>query len=106
MLFPNEAVVMLLARVIGMLGPIDKDMLERGQETHKYFTKDYDLYHINEDTSLLEYIIPEETSLEHQLSVSDPLFLDFVRKLLEINPQKRPTAKEVLDHPWLSHWYE
>lgn len=102
-LFPNEAVVMLLARVIGMLGPIDKDMLERGQETHKYFTKDYDLYHINEDTSLLEYIIPEETSLEHQLSVSDPLFLDFVRKLLEINPQKRPTAKEVLDHPWLSH---
>ncbi|XP_059302118.1 uncharacterized protein LOC132054059 isoform X1 [Lycium ferocissimum] len=105
-LFPNEAVVMLLARVIGMLGPIDLDMLERGQETHKYFTKDYDLYHINEDTSLLEYIIPEETSLEHQLSVSDPLFLDFVRKLLEINPQKRPTAKEALGHPWLSHWYE
>ncbi|MCD7468588.1 hypothetical protein HAX54_006948 [Datura stramonium] len=105
-LFPNEAVVMLLARVIGMLGPIDMDMLERGQETHKYFTKDYDLYHINEDTSLLEYIIPEETSLEHQLSVSDPLFLDFVRKLLAINPQKRPTAKEALGHPWLSHWYE
>lgn len=48
MLFPNEAVVMLLARVIGMLGPVDMDMLERGQETQKYFTKDYDLYHINE----------------------------------------------------------
>ncbi|KAJ8558550.1 hypothetical protein K7X08_034079 [Anisodus acutangulus] len=105
-LFPNEAVVMLLAHVIGMLGPIDMDMLEKGQETHKYFTKDYDLYHINEDTSLLEYIIPEETSLEHQLSVSDPLFLDFVIKLLEISPQKRPTAKEALDHPWLCHSYE
>lgn len=39
---------MLLARVIGMLGPVDMDMLERGQETQKYFTKDYDLYHINE----------------------------------------------------------
>lgn len=48
MLFPNEAVVMLLARMIGMLGPIDGDMLQRGQEAHKYFTKDYDLYHINE----------------------------------------------------------
>ncbi|CAN4097642.1 unnamed protein product [Withania somnifera] len=105
-LFPNEAVVMLLARVIGMLGPLDVDMLERGQETHKYFTKDYDLYCVNEDTSLLEYIIPEETSLEHQLSVSDPLFLDFVRKLLEINPLKRPMAKEALGHPWLSHHYE
>lgn len=39
---------MLLARLIGMLGPIDTDMLERGQETYKYFTKDYDLYYINE----------------------------------------------------------
>ncbi|XP_009773492.1 uncharacterized protein LOC107777685 isoform X1 [Nicotiana tabacum] len=105
-LFPNEAIVMLLARMIGMLGPIDVDMLQRGQETHKYFTKDYDLYHIHEDTDLLEYIIPEETSLEHQLPVSDPLFLDFVRKLLEINPQSRPTAKEAIGHPWLSHRYE
>ncbi|KVI04853.1 Protein kinase, catalytic domain-containing protein [Cynara cardunculus var. scolymus] len=42
------SVVILLARVIGMLGPIDTEMLESGQETDKYFTKDFDLYHINE----------------------------------------------------------
>ena len=39
---------MLLARVIGILGPIDMEMLEKGEETHKYFTEDYDLYFINE----------------------------------------------------------
>lgn len=39
---------MALARMIGMLGPIDMEMLEKGQETHKYFTEEYDLYLINE----------------------------------------------------------
>lgn len=48
MLFPNDAVVMILARMIGMLGPIDLEMLARGQETNKYFTKEYDLYYLNE----------------------------------------------------------
>ncbi|KAK4385338.1 hypothetical protein Sango_2657800 [Sesamum angolense] len=78
-LFPNEAVVMLLARMIGLLGPIDMDMLQKGQETHKYFTKEYDLYYINEEANQLEYIIPEESSLEHHLQISDPEFVDFLR---------------------------
>lgn len=47
-LFPNEAIAMILARMVGILGPIDTEMLENGNETHKYFTKDYDLYYINE----------------------------------------------------------
>lgn len=47
-LFPNEAVALLLARMIAMLGPIDVDMLQNGQETHKYFTNEYDLYYTDE----------------------------------------------------------
>lgn len=47
-LFPNEAVVTLLARMIGIIGPIDMEMLQNGQETNKYFTDDYDLYYLNE----------------------------------------------------------
>ncbi|XP_076946682.1 uncharacterized protein LOC143618302, partial [Bidens hawaiensis] len=101
-LFPNDEVAILLARVIGMLGPIDIEMLENGQETDKYFTKDFDLYHINEETDQMEYIIPQNASLEEHLQVSDALFLDFVKSLLEINPQNRPTASEALQHPWLS----
>lgn len=31
-----------------MLGPIDMDLLQKGRDTHKYFTNEYDLYHINE----------------------------------------------------------
>ncbi|KAG7614984.1 Protein kinase domain [Arabidopsis thaliana x Arabidopsis arenosa] len=101
-LFPNEAVAMILARIVAVLGPIETEMLKKGQETHKYFTKEYDLYHLNEESNEIEYIITEESSLEEQLQVSDELFLDFVRTLLEINPLRRPTALEALNHPWLS----
>ncbi|XP_011047150.1 PREDICTED: probable serine/threonine-protein kinase DDB_G0293276 isoform X4 [Populus euphratica] len=104
-LFPNDAVVMILTRMIGMLGPIDPEMLETGQDTHKYFTEEYDLYHLNEETNQVEFLIPEESSLEHHLQVSDVGFIDFVRDLLELNPLRRPTAREALEHPWLSHSY-
>ncbi|KAK1421337.1 hypothetical protein QVD17_23588 [Tagetes erecta] len=105
-LFPNEELAILLARVIGTLGPIDIDMLERGQETSKYFTDEFDLYHINEETNEMEYITPQETSLEERVQVTDTLFIGFIRNLLEINPQRRPTAREALKHPWLSFHYD
>mmetsp|Transcript_24836 Transcript_24836/g.57026 ORF Transcript_24836/g.57026 Transcript_24836/m.57026 type:complete len:729 (-) Transcript_24836:2059-4245(-) len=31
------------------------------------------------------------------------VFVDFVRKLLIIDPEKRPTAEEALDHPWMRY---
>ncbi|KAK7385763.1 hypothetical protein VNO78_31615 [Psophocarpus tetragonolobus] len=104
-LFPNDAVVMILARMIGMLGSIDMEMLVKGQETHKYFTKEYDIYYVNEENDQLEYIIPEESSLEQHLQVADIMFIDFVRYLLGINPKRRPTARQALSHPWLSYVY-
>ncbi|XP_050385641.1 DYRK-family kinase pom1 [Argentina anserina] len=105
-LFPNDVIVTILSRIIGMLGPIDLDMLVKGQETDKYFTNELDLYHINEETNQLEYIIPEDSSLEQHLQVTDIGFIDFVQSLLEINPQRRPSAAEALEHPWLSYSYE
>ncbi|KEH28286.1 putative dual-specificity kinase CMGC-DYRK-PRP4 family [Medicago truncatula] len=105
-LFPNDAVVMILARMIGMFGPFDMEMLVKGQETHKYFTKEYDIYFINEETDQLEYIIPEETSLEHHLQINDTMFIDFVSYLLNVNPKRRPTARQALKHPWLSYVYK
>ncbi|KAI3964815.1 hypothetical protein MKW92_006624 [Papaver armeniacum] len=104
-LFPNEALVVLLSRIIGMFGLPDMEMLVKGQETHKYFTKEYDLYHMNEETNQMECIIPEESSLEHHLQVSDIGFIEFVKDLLEVNPSRRPTASEALQHPWLSYPY-
>jgi len=52
-LFPNEPVPMMLAQMIGIVGPIDMETLELGQETQKYFTDDYDLFTKNEVTFLI-----------------------------------------------------
>ncbi|KAI4339163.1 hypothetical protein MLD38_024132 [Melastoma candidum] len=103
-LFPNEPIVMILARVIGLLGLIDVEMLENGQETSKYFTEEFDLYYVNE-TDQLEYVIPQTSTLGDHLGVSDIGFLDFLKCLLEIDPKRRPSAREAMDHPWLSYDY-
>ncbi|KAJ7555067.1 hypothetical protein O6H91_05G021000 [Diphasiastrum complanatum] len=105
-LFQNDSLATLLARVVGILGPIDPDMLAKGHDIHKYFTKSHKLYERNPDTDRLEYLLPKKTSLAHRLPMGDQGFVDFVDYLLQINPQKRPSASEALKHPWLSFPYE
>ncbi|XP_057546332.1 uncharacterized protein LOC130825230 [Amaranthus tricolor] len=105
-LFQNDSPATLLARVIGIIGPIDQEMLAKGRDTYKYFTKNHMLYERNQETSRLEYLIPKKTSLRHRLPMGDQGFIDFVAHLLEVNSRKRPSAAEALKHPWLSYPYE
>ncbi|KAK7291329.1 hypothetical protein RIF29_06381 [Crotalaria pallida] len=105
-LFQNDSPATLLARVIGIIGPVDQSMLAKGRDTYKYFTKNHMLYERNPESNRLEYLIPKKTSLRHRLPMGDQGFIDFVSHLLEINPKKRPSASEALKHPWLSYPYE
>nr|KYP67422.1 putative serine/threonine-protein kinase dyrk2 [Cajanus cajan] len=105
-LFHNDSPATLLARVIGIIDPIDQSMLAKGRDTYKYFTKNHMLYERNQETNRLEYLIPKKTSLRHRLPMGDQGFIDFVAHLLEVNPKKRPSASEALKHPWLSYPYE
>lgn len=47
-LFQNDSPATLLARVIGIIGPIDQGMLAKGRDTYKYFTKNHMLYERNQ----------------------------------------------------------
>ncbi|CAN1266698.1 Probable serine/threonine-protein kinase dyrk2 [Linum perenne] len=105
-LFQNDSPATLLARVIGIIGAIEQEMLAKGRDTYKYFTKNHMLYERNQETNRLEYLVPKKTSLRHRLPMGDHGFIDFVRHLLEVNPNKRPSAAEALKHPWLSFPYE
>ncbi|KAK1314614.1 Serine/threonine-protein kinase AFC2 [Acorus calamus] len=105
-LFQNDSPATLLARVLGIIGPIEQGMLAKGRDTYKYFTKNQSLYERNQETNRLEYLIPKKTSLRHRLPMGDQGFIDFVGHILEVNPTKRPTASEALKHPWLSFPYE
>ncbi|KAL8153545.1 hypothetical protein V2J09_011305 [Rumex salicifolius] len=105
-IFQNDSPATLLARVIGIIGPIQQEMLAKGRDTCKYFTKNHMLYERNQESNRLEYLIPKKSSLRHRLPMGDQGFIDFISYLLEINPRKRPSASEALNHPWLSYPYE
>jgi hypothetical protein len=64
-LFPNESVSTILARIIGIIGPIDTKMLALGQETQKYFTEEYDLFHKNEVHNLVHFfqLVPVSSNI-------------------------------------------
>jgi hypothetical protein len=47
-LFQNDSLATLLARVVGILGPIDPELLRKGRDTHKFFTKNHRLYERNQ----------------------------------------------------------
>ncbi|XP_042013590.1 uncharacterized protein LOC121761944 [Salvia splendens] len=105
-LFQNDSPATLLARVIGIIGSIEQGILAKGRDTYKYFTKNHMLYERNQDSNRLEYLIPKKSSLRHRLPMGDQGFIDFVAHLLEVNPDKRPSASEALKHPWLQYPYE
>lgn len=50
----------------------------------------------------IHIMVPKKTTLKARVKAEDPYYLDFVRWLLEIDPTKRPSAKEALQHPWLT----
>ncbi|RRT68595.1 hypothetical protein B296_00006650 [Ensete ventricosum] len=47
-LFQNDSPATLLARIMGIIGPIDQEMLAKGRDTYKYFTKNHMLYERNQ----------------------------------------------------------
>jgi len=98
-LFQNYSVVTLLARIIGITGPIPNAMLKKGIYVSKYFTEEGKLF------ENMEIITPKKITLQQRINSDDTLFLDFLKKLLTADQVCRPTASEALQHPWLKKVY-
>uniref|UniRef100_A0A7S3KIB6 Protein kinase domain-containing protein n=1 Tax=Euplotes crassus TaxID=5936 RepID=A0A7S3KIB6_EUPCR len=125
-LFQNESVVGLLARVIGIMGPIPEHMAREGKHVSNYFTDEGILYQeaggvdmhsqnvsesakrrhrkkMEQEGYSYNMVIPKKTHLKARLNnVDDPLFVDFLSKTLDVDPEKRLSASEALKHPWLT----
>lgn len=59
----------------------------------------YKKIHLQGGVDILQ---PRISSLASVLDSFDPTMVDFVEKLLTLDPEKRYTAEEALQHPWLS----
>lgn len=57
----------------------------------------------NEDEELeVHILVSKKTTIKQRMGTDDEMFVDFVRWLLEVDPIKRPSAKEAMTHPWLT----
>lgn len=127
-LFQNDSVQGLLARVVGIIGPVPEYMMKEGRLVSNFFTREGLIYQEagaaedqsdsskakeapkkkagprkGEDGDLKVHIlVPKKTTLKARVKSDDAYFLDFIRWLLEVDPTKRPSAKEAMSHPWLT----
>lgn len=110
LLFENLSAATLLAQIIGTCGPIPEWMLEKGTEAQSFFRQNqlYEVVAISTDpnypdevTHMVQLHFPKPTTLKDRLDADDDLFVDFMSQLLQIDPNKRPTAAEALKHEFL-----
>ena len=75
-LFQNDSPATLLARVIGIISPIDQSMLAKGRDTYKYFTKNHMLYERNQVNlcCVVKYFLTCECDMKPPYS-SKPFFI-------------------------------
>ena len=111
-LFQNDSSQSLLARILGIIGPVPSHMLHTGRNVDQFFLERHHLY-VELDAAgvvrgkgrLVQLLVPKRTSLFQRMRVQDPEFLDFLAKLLQIDPDLRLEAESALAHPWLKSKY-
>mmetsp|Transcript_23909 Transcript_23909/g.68401 ORF Transcript_23909/g.68401 Transcript_23909/m.68401 type:complete len:743 (-) Transcript_23909:223-2451(-) len=113
MLFQNDSIQSLLARMISIMGPFPAHMLASGKQVSKYFTQDGRLYQLAEPAAeagafpALQQrrailLLPKRSSLRQRMRTEDERFIDFLSNLLKLDPAERLTAPQALRHPWLA----
>jgi len=130
-LFQNESIQGMLARMQSVLGGFPEELLLFGTETTRYFTSGFVVYkregkegdeeegeeeeeaeemggreeggegEEGEEGGKVSLLYPKKSCLAARIRTNDVLFLDFVGALLMLHPTHRPTAEEALKHPWL-----
>ncbi|MCQ2818105.1 MAG: DYRK family dual specificity protein kinase [archaeon] len=111
-LFQSDSVQGLLARVIGIIGPIPDWMFEKGKTVKDLFTDELLLYmeaplddKSKTNEKKMHVFVPKKSNLKKRVGSNDKEFIDFIKYLLTIDPNLRPTATEALNHPWMKKKY-
>lgn len=113
-LFQNESIIEMLARIEATCGALPKEMVLAGRKSGDYYLTSGLLYKENvteengETVVLYDIYRPTRSNLAEKLGLNpsnrgeiETMFLDFLSRLLTLDPLNRPTAKEALCHEWI-----
>ena len=117
-LFQNDSIQSMLARIIGICGPIPNWMYEKGKLVNDFFTKEKLLYmepnatdnneSVNQTSpqergKKVHILVPKRSSLRKRIRTNNEQFFSFLSGLLKIDPNDRLSAKEALNHPFIKN---
>ena len=83
-----------------LCGMPPESMIDKSRKKDYYFDTDYSPFLI-EDVDLGILRIPNSRTIKEAVPSEDDGFLDFIMKCLEIDPEKRFSACEAMEHPWI-----
>lgn len=90
-----------LAHIIELLGEIPKRIINSGKQSRQYFNKKGELRHI---AWLKPWDLYDVLTDKYNWSPQDAKdFAAFLRPMLDFDPNRRATAAECLQHPWLRY---
>ena len=76
-------------------------MIDKSRKKEHYFDTDYSPFLIeDEEYGILR--IPEDRKLRMAVPSGDRVFIDFLNRCLELDPEERMSAEEALHHPWIT----
>ena len=117
-LFQNDSIQSMLARIIGICGPIPNWMYEKGKLVNDFFTKEKLLYmepnatdnnesenqtQPQEKGKKVHILVPKRSSLIKRIRTDNEQFFNFLSGLLKIDPNDRMSAKDALNHPFIKN---
>jgi len=115
-LFQNDGIPSMLARISSICGKFPDDMIRRGTDSARYFSGYNIIYERTESASKAVLLLyRKKTSLRQRLHLSSKpeqeadslaqedqeLFLACLKRMLSIDPVKRPTAAQLLADEWI-----
>lgn len=86
-------------------GIFSESMIDRSRKKDHYFDTDYSPFLI-EDPQYGILRIPDSRPIHVAVLSKDLMFLDFISKCLELDPEIRFGAKQALMHPWMRDYDE
>jgi len=107
-IFYGPSVEHVLAAQIALLGSIPERLMRASSLARLYFTADRELYTVDPQghPEGVYLVSPVRTSLRDLVSHDDAQYLDFVESLLQFDPERRLSAADALQHPWLTAMIE